>query len=94
MWLMWGERCGIDHEMKMIMLAPSSVKDWKGFVNVNQIVLQHVLLYTDTIFTHNQSLIKLYLIKIDPNVFFFKLIYNRVKHAYSGVPEMTSFDLF
>lgn len=53
MWLMWGERCGIDHEMKMIMLAPSSAKDWKGFVNVNQIVLQHVLLYTDTIFTHN-----------------------------------------
>lgn len=53
MWLMWGERCGIDHEMKMIMLAPSSAKDWKEFVNVNQIVLQHVLLYTDTIFTHN-----------------------------------------
>lgn len=50
---MWGERCGIDHEMKMIMLAPSSAKDWKGFVNVNQIVLQHVPLYTDTIFTHN-----------------------------------------
>lgn len=49
---MWGERYGIDHEMKMVMLAPSSAKDWKGFVNVNQIVLQHVLLYTDTIFTH------------------------------------------
>lgn len=39
---MWGERYGIDHEMKMVMLAPSSAKDWKGFVNVNQIVLQHV----------------------------------------------------
>lgn len=41
MWLMWGERCGIDHEMKMIMLAPSSAKDWRGFVNVNQIVLHY-----------------------------------------------------
>lgn len=35
MWLMWGERCGIDYEMKMIMLVLLLVKDWKGFVNVN-----------------------------------------------------------